>query len=80
MDRDQIDQFEEAAIEAESVLGVLQLVEAAVLGGMLEPSEAITREGLAAALWAAKRSQRRVAGALEVAAGEALKAAARAAA
>ena len=31
MDSSQIDQIEEAAIEAESVLGVLQLIEAAIL-------------------------------------------------
>ncbi len=31
MDSNQIDQIEEAAIEAESVLGVLQLIEAAIL-------------------------------------------------
>ena len=31
MDSNQIDQIEEAAIEAESVLGVLQLIETAIL-------------------------------------------------
>ena len=68
MDSSQIDQIEEAAIEAESVLGVLQLIETAILNGSLAPTEALTRNGLAAALWTAKRSQRRVAEALEVAA------------
>ena len=64
MDRDQI---EEASVEAVAVLGFLELLETAVESGALAPVQSVTLDGLAASIWTAKRSLRRVSDALEAA-------------